>query len=51
MNDGTRRIFWLDILLVLLMAALAITGQWDWVLAALIGTLMLNIIMLLRLRK
>jgi hypothetical protein len=43
MRDGTRLIFWFDMLVLLAVAALVLAGQWDWVLALGIGLLVLNV--------
>jgi hypothetical protein len=41
-KDGTRPIFWLDVALVLVVAALVLAGQWDYVVALLIGLIVMN---------
>jgi hypothetical protein len=41
-SDGTRLIFWLDILVLLVGAILVALHQWDWVLALVIGLVMMN---------
>ena len=42
MGDGTRRIFWLDILVLVWMVILAALGKWEWVLVLFIGLLVVN---------
>ncbi len=42
MADGTRPIFWLDMLLVTIMAMLVALGKWDWALAVLIALAVVN---------
>jgi len=42
MNDGTRPIFWLDLVILLLVAALVLLHQWDYVLALVIGLGVMN---------
>ncbi|NLD71969.1 MAG: hypothetical protein GX649_04550 [Chloroflexi bacterium] len=42
MKDGTRVIFWLDTALVLVVAILVLMRQWDYVVALLIGLLVMN---------
>ena len=41
-KDGTRPIFWLDVALVLVVAILVLMRQWDYVVALLIGLLVMN---------
>ncbi|MGI6368510.1 MAG: hypothetical protein ACOX2L_09190 [Anaerolineae bacterium] len=40
--DGTRLIFWLDLIVLLTGALMAIRGQWDYVLAAIIALALMN---------
>jgi len=42
MKDGTRPIFWLDLVILLLVAALVLLHQWDYVLALVIGLGVMN---------
>ena len=42
MKDGTRLIFWIDIVVLLILTALILTGQWDFVIALFIALLMMN---------
>ncbi|MCE5259246.1 MAG: hypothetical protein LLG44_09340 [Chloroflexi bacterium] len=42
MADGTRPIFWLNMLLVTIMAMLVALGKWDWALAVLIALVVVN---------
>ncbi len=42
MQDGTRLIFWLDLVVLLVMAGLVIAGQWDFVLALFIALIFMN---------
>lgn len=43
MPEGTRLIFWLDTLLVILLVIFAILGKWDWVLAITIALFIINL--------
>lgn len=43
MRDGTRLIFWLDLIILLVVTMLALAGQWDYVIAVAIGMLVLNL--------
>ncbi|MEN6478643.1 MAG: hypothetical protein ABFD20_03275 [Anaerolineales bacterium] len=42
MHDGTRLLFWLDVLVLLVVAFLALAQQWDWVIALFIALLVMN---------
>jgi hypothetical protein len=42
MGDGTRLIFWLDILILITIVILVILGKWDWVIAVVIGMVVVN---------
>jgi len=42
MRDGTRLIFWLDLMIFLVAAFLAVMGKWDWVIAIGVGLVVLN---------
>ena len=42
MRDGTRLIFWIDIVVLLVLAALILAGQWDFVIALLLALVILN---------
>lgn len=42
MRDGTRLIFWLDILIVTVVAILVLARQWDWVVALIVGLVVMN---------
>ena len=42
MRDGTRLIFWIDIVVLLVMSALILAGQWDFVIALLLALVILN---------
>jgi hypothetical protein len=42
MQDGTRLIFWIDMLILLLIMFLVLGGQWDFVIALFIALLILN---------
>lgn len=42
MGDGTRLIFWLDILIFMAIIILCILGKWDWVIAVVIGMFVVN---------
>ncbi|NLT73559.1 MAG: hypothetical protein GXX94_05105 [Chloroflexi bacterium] len=41
-RDGTRLIFWLDIIVLFAAMVLALTGRWDFVLALAIGLVLMN---------
>jgi len=42
MKDGTRLIFWIDILVLFVIMFLVLSGQWDYVIAAFIALAILN---------
>lgn len=42
MGDGTRLIFWVDIVVLIVLAILVVAGQWDWVIALFVGLAFLN---------
>ena len=42
MGDGTRLIFWIDIVILLILTLLIATGQWDFVIALFLALVMLN---------
>ena len=42
MGDGTRLIFWIDVLVLIVLAILVIAGQWDWVIALFVALVFLN---------
>jgi len=42
MPDGTRLVFWLDVLLVVVLMILALAQQWDFVVALLIAMVVMN---------
>lgn len=42
MKDGTRLIFWIDIVILLILTVLILMGQWDFVIALFLALLMLN---------
>ncbi len=42
MRDGTRLIFWLDLALVLVVAGLVLARKWDYMVALLIGLVVMN---------
>ncbi|MFH1084838.1 MAG: hypothetical protein V1772_03645 [Chloroflexota bacterium] len=42
MRDGTRLIFWVDLLVLLALTALILAGQWDFVIALFIALVLLN---------
>lgn len=41
-SDGTRLIFWLDLLILLVGAFLVAFHKWDWVLALVVGLVLMN---------
>jgi hypothetical protein len=41
-GDRTRVIFWVDMLVLLVLTALLLMGQWDWVLALFLALVVLN---------
>jgi len=42
MGDGTRLIFWVDVLILIVLAMLVAAGQWDWVIALFVALTFLN---------
>ena len=42
MRDGTRLIFWIDVVILLVVALLILLGQWDFVVALFIALVLLN---------
>lgn len=42
MGDGTRLIFWIDIVVLLALTFLMLAGQWDFVVALFIALIVLN---------
>lgn len=42
MRDGTRLIFWIDMLILLIVTLLVIAGKWDYVVALVIALVVLN---------
>lgn len=42
MKDGTRLIFWIDIVVLLVLAALILAGQWDFVIALFLALVIMN---------
>ena len=42
MKDGTRLIFWIDLIVLIALVFLILAGQWDFVIALFIALLMLN---------
>lgn len=42
MEEGTRLIFWIDMAVLCATAILVLTGQWDFVVALMIGLIVLN---------
>jgi len=42
MKDGTRLIFWIDIVVLLALAALILAGQWDFVIALFLALVIMN---------
>lgn len=42
MQDGTRLIFWIDVVILLVVALLVLLGQWDFVVALFIALVLLN---------
>lgn len=41
-SDGTRLIFWLDMLILLAGALMVAFQKWDWVLALVVGLVLMN---------
>lgn len=44
MTDGTRPIFWLNVLLAFAAAILVVLGKWEWVLVVAIAVVILNLV-------
>jgi len=42
LKDGTRLIFWIDIVVLLVLAALILAGQWDFVIALFVALIIMN---------
>jgi hypothetical protein len=42
MKDGTRLIFWIDLVVLLVLTLLIAMGQWDFVIALLLALVLLN---------
>lgn len=42
MGDGTRLIFWIDVVVLIVLAILVIAGKWDWVIALFVALIFLN---------
>ena len=42
MRDSPRLLFWLDMLLLLLIMGLVLAGKWDYVIAVVIGLIVMN---------
>jgi hypothetical protein len=42
MGDGTRVIFWVDIAILIIVCALVLAGQWDYVIALFVALIALN---------
>lgn len=42
MGDGTRLIFWIDMVILLILTVLIATGQWDFVIAVFVALVILN---------
>jgi hypothetical protein len=42
MGDGTRLIFWIDMLVLIVLAFLILTGKWDFVIALFLALIFLN---------
>ena len=42
MPDGTRIVFWVDLLVLLALAILVVARQWDWVIALFIALVIMN---------
>jgi hypothetical protein len=41
-QDGTRLIFWIDIVVLLVLTGLIVAGQWDFVVALFLALVVLN---------
>lgn len=42
MQDGTRLIFWLDVLILVVIAFLVLAQQWDFVIALFVALVVMN---------
>jgi hypothetical protein len=42
LQDGTRLIFWIDLVVLLVLTVLVLAGQWDFVIALFVALLILN---------
>ena len=42
MENGTRLIFWIDMAVLCTVAVLVLAGQWDYVIALMVGLVVLN---------
>lgn len=42
MPDGTRLVFWVDMLVLVVLAVLMIARQWDWVIALFVALIIMN---------
>ena len=42
MGDGTRLVFWLDVLILIVVAFLVLAQQWDWVIALFVALIVMN---------
>jgi hypothetical protein len=42
MGDGTRLIFWIDIIVLFVLAGLILAGKWDYVIAFFLSLVVLN---------
>ena len=42
MPDGTRLVFWIDMLVLVVVAILALAHQWDWVIALFVALVVMN---------
>jgi len=42
MKDGTRLIFWIDLVVLIVLTLLIATGQWDFVIALFLALVLLN---------
>ncbi|MEA3408525.1 MAG: hypothetical protein U9R48_10690 [Chloroflexota bacterium] len=42
MKDGTRLIFWIDLVVLIVLTLLIATGQWDFVIALFLALILLN---------
>jgi hypothetical protein len=42
MKDGTRLIFWIDLVVLLVLTLLIAMGQWDFVIALFLALVLLN---------